>query len=173
MRIAPFLKMRSAGINKILIFLILSGLSFTIVFSQEAIPSAGGEARGTGGKASITVGQAIYTTYSGNPGSVSQGVQQAYIITVVAAAKTSLADNLSCRIFPNPVQEALSLEISGEVGMGLFYKLYDSNGKLLVYRAIDAKLTFIPMGQLPPSSYLLKIEAKDQPEIKSFKIIKR
>jgi len=151
---------------------LIAGLAARAVSGQEAIPAAGGDASGTGGKVSVTTGQAIYTTYSGTAGSVSQGVQQAYVITVATSAGTGLANRLECKVFPNPVQEMLSIEVSGEMETGLSCRLFDQDGKLLLGRVIDANLTFVPMGHLPPSSYVIRIEGKNQAEVKTFKIVK-
>jgi hypothetical protein len=41
-------------------------------------PQAGGEATGSGGSVSYSVGQVVYTTNTGINGSVAQGVQQPY-----------------------------------------------------------------------------------------------
>jgi len=60
----------------ILLFLELSKLQ-----AQEATTTAGGEASGSGGYASYTVGQVVYTTKTGTNGnSVIEGVQQPYEI---------------------------------------------------------------------------------------------
>ena len=45
--------------------------------AQDAIPATGGDATGSGGSASYTVGQIGYTTNTGTNGSVAEGVQQA------------------------------------------------------------------------------------------------
>jgi hypothetical protein len=49
---------------------------------QNTISSAGGNAKGSGGSASFTVGQIFYTKLSGTNGSVVQGIQQPYEISI-------------------------------------------------------------------------------------------
>ena len=46
--------------------------------AQESPTASGGEATGTGGTASYSVGQVVYTTNTDATGTVTQGVQQAY-----------------------------------------------------------------------------------------------
>ena len=59
--------------------------------AQESVNSSGGEATGTGGTASYSVGQVVYTTATGTNGSVAQGVQQPYeISTTVGINETSI-----------------------------------------------------------------------------------
>ncbi|RLD56213.1 MAG: T9SS C-terminal target domain-containing protein, partial [Bacteroidetes bacterium] len=73
-----------------LLFLGLSNLQ-----AQEVIPATGGEASGSGGSASYTVGQVVYTTNTGTNGnSVSQGVQQPYEISVVTGIAEAKDINL-------------------------------------------------------------------------------
>jgi hypothetical protein len=49
----------------------LGGLS-----AQESVNGSGGDATGTGGTSSYSIGQVVYTTATGTNGSVAQGVQQ-------------------------------------------------------------------------------------------------
>jgi len=60
--------------------LLFVGLLFAthFMYSQETIPASGGEATGSGGTVSYTVGQLVYNTYADATGSVAQGIQQPY-----------------------------------------------------------------------------------------------
>jgi uncharacterized protein (TIGR02145 family) len=49
---------------------------------QNTISAAGGNAKGSGGSASFTVGQIFYTKLSGTNGTVVQGIQQPYEISM-------------------------------------------------------------------------------------------
>ena len=53
-------------LNLTLIFL----CAFQLSYAQETVPSAGGNATGTGGTSSYTVGQLVYTTNASTSGSV-------------------------------------------------------------------------------------------------------
>ena len=55
--------------------------------AQESPTAAGGEATGTGGTSSYSVGQVVYTTATGTNGSLAQGVQQPYEISVTNSIK--------------------------------------------------------------------------------------
>jgi hypothetical protein len=48
------------------------------MFSQESLSTSGGEANGTGGTVSYSIGQVFYSTYSGSNGTLSEGVQQPF-----------------------------------------------------------------------------------------------
>ena len=60
-------------------------ISLTIVGlqAQESTQTSGGEATGEGGTVNYTVGQVAYDTHTGTTGSVAEGVQQPYEISVV------------------------------------------------------------------------------------------
>jgi len=57
--------------------------SVTAILAQTAIPAAGGNATGSGGTVSYSVGQLTYNTYQGSVGTVSEGVQQPYEILTI------------------------------------------------------------------------------------------
>ncbi len=78
--------------------------------AQESTNASGGDATGTGGTASYSVGQVVYTTNTGSTGSVAQGVQHAYEIFTLGIKETEL--NISLTAFPNPTTENLTLQIS-------------------------------------------------------------
>ena len=57
--------------------------------AQETIPATGGNASGSGGSVSYTIGQITYRTISGTNGAVTQGIQQPYEISVVTAVENT------------------------------------------------------------------------------------
>ena len=80
------------------------------VYAQTAVPSAGGNATGSTGNVSFSVGQIVYTTNSGSAGTVAQGVQQPFEIQTVLGVN-NFNINLQMMVYPNPATNALSLEI--------------------------------------------------------------
>jgi hypothetical protein len=64
-----------------LLLFLLFGFLIPKAHSQSAIVVAGGDATGTGGKVSYSVGQIAFTYASGTNGSVTQGVQQPFEIS--------------------------------------------------------------------------------------------
>ncbi len=143
----------------------LSGLQ-----AQEAISTAGGNASGSGGSASYSVGQVVYTTNNGTSGSVAQGVQQPYEIFAVGIKETSM--NISLTVYPNPTADNLTLQIKDFNNVKLTYQLFDMNGKLLENKKIIGNETSIVMSNLVPANYFLKV-TKGNKEVKTFKIIKK
>lgn len=144
----------------------------TTVQAQNVIPTSGGNASGSEGTVSYTLGQVVYTTStSTTSGSVAQGVQQPFEISVIAGIKEAENINLVCSVYPNPASDFLTLKVENYDTENLSYKLFDANGKLLESKKVTGNETIISMANLFSSLYFLKV-IDNQKEIKTFKIIK-
>jgi len=150
---------------------LLLGLGLTGLQAQESVNATGGNASGSGGSVSYSVGQVVYTTNTGTTGSVAQGVQQPYEISVVTAIEEAKGINLSVTAYPNPTTDYLTLRIDEFEISNLSFQLYDMNGKLLQNEKITGNQTSIVMSNLVPSTYFVKVINGNQ-SIKEFKIIK-
>jgi hypothetical protein len=140
------------------------------VQAQEAVLPSGGDATGSGGSSSYSVGQVVYTTNTAGNGSVAQGVQQPYEISVIDAVASNVID-LDLVAFPNPTSNFLTLTVGDYDQQKLTYELYDSAGKLLDSNRLTGSSTTIKMQELPTATYFLKVSDGKQ-TIKTFKIIK-
>jgi hypothetical protein len=149
------------------------GLGLTGLQAQTAILASGGNASGSGGSASYSIGQIVYTTNTGTNGSVAQGVQQPYEISVVTGLDVAKVITLQCSVYPNPAIDLVKLNVENYKTDALTYQLYDINGKLLENKNIESNETSIVMSNLVPSIYFLKVvQQNKQNEVKTFKIIK-
>jgi hypothetical protein len=151
--------------------LLILGLGLTGLKAQEALPATGGNASGSGGSTSYTVGQVVYIMNTGTNGSESQGVQQPYEISVVTGFEEVKGITLQCLAYPNPATDFVTLKADNFKTENLTYQIYDINGKLLENKIIDCNETNILMKNLVPAIYFLKV-FQNYNEIKSFKIIK-
>jgi hypothetical protein len=150
-------------------------LGLTALHAQESVNASGGNASGSGGTVSYSVGQVVYTTNSGTTGTVSQGVQQPYEISVITGFEDIKWMNLNCSVYPNPTTDYLTLKIDASASIriqNLSYQLFDMNGKLLVSGKLESHETQIAMINLVPETYLLQVFDQNK-IVKSFKIIKR
>ena len=140
--------------------------------AQEAIPTTGGKASGSGGSASYTVGQVVYTTSVGTNGnSVAEGVQQPYEISVVTSIPEAKDINLSVSVYPNPTTNYLTVKVENYETANLQYVIFDINGKLLQKVKATGTETKIETNNLVPANYFVKV-LDNKKEIKVFKIIK-
>ncbi len=145
------------------------GIGISTVFAQETVVTSGGDASGSGGSVSYSVGQVLYTSNSGTNGSVAQGVQQPYEISIVTGITENGISLLSA--YPNPTSNFLTLQINDYVNKQLVYQLFDINGKLIESKQISSNQTILVMEHLAVASYLLKVSQNNK-EIKTFKIIR-
>lgn len=155
---------------KLSIVLLLS-LRLIGLHAQEAIPASGGNASGNGGSVSYSVGQMVYTTYTGTNGSIAEGVQQPYEISVVSGIEQTKNINLTCKVYPNPTSDFLILKVENYDNGNLSYQLFNISGKLLESKMLTGNEITISMENLVPATYFLKI-INNQIEVKTFKIIK-
>lgn len=150
---------------------LLLGLGLTGLQAQTSVNATGGNASGSVGSVSYSVGQFVYTTNTGTNGSVAQGVQQPYEISVVTAIEEPKGIALSVSAYPNPTTDNLTLSIEEFDISNLSYQLYDMNGKLLQNEKITGNQTSIVMSNLVPANYFVKVTNGNK-EVKTFKIIK-
>lgn len=150
---------------------LLLGLGLTGLQAQEATLTTGGEASGSGGTVSYSVGQVVYFTNTGTTGSVAQGVQQPYEISVVTGIPEAKDISLSVSAYPNPTSDYLNLKVENYDNKNLSYQLFDINGKLLESKKIESNKTSIVMSNFVPATYFLKVTEGNK-EVKTFKIIK-
>ncbi|MDO9256933.1 MAG: T9SS type A sorting domain-containing protein [Bacteroidales bacterium] len=160
---------------KISAFLLLA-IGLADLKAQEAIPTAGGNATGSGGSVSYTVGQVVFISSTGTNGSVTAGVQQPYEISVVTGLEPNKGISLVCSAYPNPTTDFLILRIEDNLQAQYSVYLYNTVGSLLKNIKIEANETRIDMSNLVIATYFLKIvnttKTSTTQEVKTFKIIK-
>lgn len=149
-------------------------LSLTGLHAQENSNAAGGDATGAGGSASYTIGQVAYATHSGNNGSVTQGVQQTYIISSETGIDGLVFIKLSIAVYPNPASDYLQLQVDASALHSIKemqYQLFNMQGKLLESRQLVSNKTQINMNSYKSATYFVRVISKNK-IIKKFQIIK-
>lgn len=155
--------------RSILFFICLFWLGIEIQ-AQETVTASGGNASGSGGTVTYSIGQVVYTANTGTTGTILQGVQQPYEIFVVTELEETEGINLEFSVYPNPTSDFLKLKIENYKLENLKYQLYDVNGNLIKNGEIVGIETIVQTGDLSPATYYLQI-SDNQKEIKTFKII--
>ena len=138
--------------------------------AQQSVNSSGGNATGSGGTVSYSIGQVVYTTNSGNSGNVTQGVQQAYEIISVGINENE--PKISLSVFPNPIAENLILQVNDFERSTLNFQLCDMQGKQLSKGQIIAKQTQINTASLSNATYFIHVVNQENQKVHTFKIIK-
>ena len=158
-------------VKKILLALTICSLGAFQVQAQQGIHAAGGEASGSGGSASYSIGQVFWNSVNGSSENIIQGVQQAFEISEVSTDVINQMILTECIVYPNPTSASVILLIETQDLINLRYQLYDINGRCILEGMIRAENTEVPLEKFSPSTYLLKILKGDQ-NIRTFKIIK-
>ena len=141
--------------------------------AQDAIPATGGSVSVIGqGSVSYTVGQVLFTTNPGTTGSVTQGVQQPFEISILSGMQEAEDISLSFFVYPNPTSENLMLRTDDFKTSAFSFQLFDIYGKLLYSNMLSGNETRIDMRRLLPAIYFLKVFENNK-ELKSFEIIKK
>ena len=153
------------------ILFILFAISGMFLFAQESNSVAGGNATGSGGSVSYSIGQTFSNVVVGTNGSVIQGVQQPYEISVVTAIDNTNGITLECKVYPNPTSGLIRLHVKTDEFKKLRFQLYDLKGVLILDNKVVDEVTEISMESLPASAYFMNIYSNNL-VIKSFKIIK-
>jgi hypothetical protein len=160
--------MKKTKISQTVLLLLCMGI--TALHAQQSANAAGGDAQGSGGSASFSLGQPTYTYISATGNSSNQGVQQPYEFFTVGIDEPKDI-SLLMSVFPNPAQVMVNLKIESPGFENLSYQLFDMNGRLLLTQKISNPLTEVPMQTLAVGPYLLRV-VDAQKELKTFKIIK-
>ena len=140
--------------------------------AQDNTLSASGNATGTEGTVSYSVGQIAYVSKTGTSGMISEGLQQPYEILIPIGIEDDKGINLECILFPNPANWHVMLKIENQDIDNLSFQLYNMNGIQLQNMKIGSKETLIMMDGLEKSTYFLIITKNGKP-LKTFQIIKK
>jgi len=155
--------------KKYLFILMLLGIGVTGSRAQNAVVASGGNAIGSGGSVSYSVGQVAYASVTGSSGTSNQGVQQPYELYVGIDENEEIT--ITFTVFPNPAQSTVNLLVENQSLENFSFRLYDAGGKLIVSQKIISMLTQIPINMQATGIYLLNVlHAKKA--VKSFTIIK-
>lgn len=133
---------------KTTLIIAICSLNLQLLQAQEATLSSGGDATGSGGSVSYSVGQVVYTTSIGANESEAQGVQQPYEISTTTGIDI---DHIKLKIeaYPNPTNNILSLSIENTNEGKYSYQLLNNLGKLIAQNSIANNTISINIKMLP------------------------
>ena len=160
--------------KKTYLFLILIiCIGFNKIQAQQAYLVSGGNATGSGGSISYSIGQIDYITATGTNGSVSQGLQQPFEISILSGQEFTQI-NVQMIVYPNPAISFVNLKMDASETLNvetMSYQLFDISGKEIVNKKITDSETQISLENLSSAIYFLKVSESDK-TIKTFRIIK-
>lgn len=151
-----------------LCFVLLGLRSQTI--QNYVIASGGGHAQSANFNVSMTIGEPVIETFYSTQKHLTQGFHQHFVMATIIEDNPALSD---ITMFPNPVEQYLTLNIPGGSNLKLMILLFDMNGKLLFYREINEEVVTIDFTSYMAAIYFLEIRYTQQNIRKVWKIVKQ
>jgi len=137
--------------------------------AQSGTEASGGNATGSGGSVSYSVGQVDYINSSAASGSENQGIQQPYEIFTMGVEDQQ--QNTAISVYPNPTTHMVYIQFT-ELPNDCFYQLYNSLGQQVATSIIVENPTGIYMETFTAGTYHLNL-IKNQTTLQTFTIIKK
>jgi len=162
--------------------LVIAGLlvvSTTCATAQSSMVSTGGELIGSGGSASISVGQVNYQTHTGSTSSSAGGVQQAIEVSSISiqdvpfkynSKYSNTSDVIAIKVYPNPTTENVHIEAGDFKGEVLTYKLLDITGKTLLDGQMLSPIVTISLSAFPSATYFMEVKQGERASV--YKLVK-
>lgn len=155
------------------VLLILSFLSLRGLKAQDAVLSSGGSGDVIGqGSVCYSLGQIFCTSVKTVDGEIIVGVQQPYEISVPTGFTNPLYSNHTVRVYPTSVTDDLLIEVGGAHNQEWSFQLFDLTGVPVLDGKLYSDATYVYLGHLLPSVYLLRVKNGDT-LVKVYKIIKK
>lgn len=155
---------------KMIVFVMLL-ICLDKTYAQKTINVTGGNVSGVNGSVVYSVGQLLYTTYTGNNGSVSEGVQHPKESLITLGIDENSQNLSQLTVYPNPTMDFIKLNINNINWQDLQYQVFDINGRNVLSENFKSENALINLKKLKPSIYFLKI-SDHYKNLRSFKIIK-
>ena len=150
------------------VLLLLVILSMQAAWAQQGVVSGGGVAAGAGGSLSYSAGQVGYTAVQGAGGTCGAGVQQPCEYLVLAVENVD--PDPTVQVAPNPTVDGVQLTFETLPDPGAQYLVLDAAGHVVRMATISSTTVHVPLGDLPPAAYLLRITGSSP---RTFQLIKQ
>lgn len=139
---------------------------------RQVLAASGGYSVNNDFSISWTLGEVATETLTDYKLYLTQGFQQPDSSGVVPVIELPYG-NILVRVFPNPVNDVLNVEVSALLRPGsIKIGLTDLNGRLITEQKLDGLTSTIEMRQLPASTYFLYL-TDGKTWVKSVKILKQ
>ncbi len=136
--------------------------------AQEAVVCTGGNANGSSGSISFSVGQIADDAHFDSDGSLSEGVQQAYPDLTTTVHSKAPAE--AAQVFPTATNDKFNLVLPAGVGVWSV-QLYDPHGRLARKSVLPEGIHVLSLQPFAEGHYKLRIEHGNGP-IQTFSLIR-
>ena len=140
-----------------IIILMLSNKGLSQQLSRQVVASLGNTYQNENISLSMTLGEPVVETFSANGLILSQGFQQ----SETTVSSTSIEDNVTdkVKIYPNPAEEVVYLDIADSQNKIKTIELYNLKGeKLKIKRDFEEQeITKISIEDIPSGIYFIRL----------------
>jgi len=157
---------------KKIISLFIFGFTIASIQAQQTTATAGGDASGSGGSFSYSIGQVVYIYNYGSDLIVAQGVQQPYEISTILGSD-NYQINLMMQTYPNPTKDVLFIDNGNYQAMsGYSIKIVSLAGTVVYNQPITSQQVQISMNQFTTKGlYIAQIIDSNNAIVDSKKIV--
>ncbi len=152
--------------------LLLSSQLMAQSVSPSVLANGGGDGQTASAQLSWTIGEALTTTIGTGNVQITQGFQQPSLL--VTSMGPDQLTHLITKVYPNPTQATLYVEIKEQSHGKLLFDLIDAQGRSLLHEehpSTSATLAF-DLRHLAAGNYVLRVSAPGQPGQQSYQIRK-
>ncbi len=156
-----------------IILVLLSFTGFSQTVSRSVLASGGSVYSGSSYIVTSTIGEPVIGTATQGSYTVTQGFEQGYF-----TAPDKINDiTVNYRMYPNPVQNILYLELSADKAPNLNMSIFDVNGHCVISNEINfagnsAKISQ-DVSNFAIGTYLIKIQDNEGKVLQTLKFIKK
>jgi len=137
--------------------------------AQEVIATSGGYGSSASAKVTWTIGEPVTETVTSTNSILTQGFNQGNLIITII--KDPELPGFEVKAWPNPASDILKVSVGNNEIENLEYILFNMRGQVIKKNILQEGESEIPLSNLTPSAYILKIY-RNNTEIAIFKIIK-
>ncbi|MBR2196329.1 MAG: T9SS type A sorting domain-containing protein [Salinivirgaceae bacterium] len=132
------------------------------VKQSEVVSAAGGYVEKDNVSVSYTIGEPVAGTVVKDGLIVVHGFQQGYVATAEVNPGINQLEAVDVKVYPNPVNTVMYVELSNIEAAGCIVKCFDMAGQLIKESEFgdDSRLS-VDMSDLPQGAYFVRVESED------------
>lgn len=139
---------------------------------QTSMNTSGGDGTGNGGSVAFSIGQVFFQVVEDQQISFSEGVQQAFEISIVDGIEEEDPLSFVISAFPNPTMDVLHIELKDEFTGSVMFQVHDAIGNLIQEGEVSTSKFTIQTTNWSGGSYYLRVYITDSLQSSTLKFIK-
>lgn len=139
---------------------------------QTSVNTSGGDGTGNGGSVAFSIGQVFFQVVEDSQISFSEGVQQAFEISIIDGVEEEKPFSFAISAFPNPIMDVLHIELKDEFSGTVMFQVHDAIGNLIQEGEASSSKFTIQTTNWSGGAYYLHVYNTDSLQSSTLKIVK-